>query len=322
MKEKREEEEEDNQMEIPEEDDHDQEGDEREEQEKKEREGEDNEEEEEEEGEEGEEEEGVGVEDDDEEEEEDREIRQTRLSQLIKIKIEGDDIDREKRLEYLVAQSEIFSHFLSEGDEFNREEAKATQGSRTRLSEEAEDRKLMKIAQTKSRVTRLMSQPASIVGGTMRSYQVEGLNWLVRLHENGINGILADEMGLGLILCYYFLIVIGKTLQTISLIAYLAETHIHPGCHIVIVPKATVSNWEREFKRWCPTIRTIRLLGTKAERQQVCETQLQQGKFDVLISSYESCMIEKSRIKKIKWNYLIVDEVIFHNILYFLDSIS
>jgi len=28
----------------------------------------------------------------------------------------------------------------------------------------------------------------------MRDYQVQGLNWLISLFENGINGILADEM--------------------------------------------------------------------------------------------------------------------------------
>jgi SWI/SNF-related matrix-associated actin-dependent regulator of chromatin subfamily A member 5 len=43
-------------------------------------------------------------------------------------------------------------------------------------------------------------------GGKMRDYQVRGLNWMISLYENGINGILADEMGL------------GKTLQTISLL--------------------------------------------------------------------------------------------------------
>lgn len=31
----------------------------------------------------------------------------------------------------------------------------------------------------------------------MRDYQLRGLNWLISLYENGINGILADEMGLG-----------------------------------------------------------------------------------------------------------------------------
>ena len=28
----------------------------------------------------------------------------------------------------------------------------------------------------------------------MRDYQVRGLNWMIGLYENGINGILADEM--------------------------------------------------------------------------------------------------------------------------------
>ena len=28
----------------------------------------------------------------------------------------------------------------------------------------------------------------------MRDYQIQGLNWMISLHHNGINGILADEM--------------------------------------------------------------------------------------------------------------------------------
>ncbi len=33
-----------------------------------------------------------------------------------------------------------------------------------------------------------------IKNGEMRDYQVRGLNWMISLYENGINGILADEM--------------------------------------------------------------------------------------------------------------------------------
>lgn len=51
--------------------------------------------------------------------------------------------------------------------------------------------------------------PSFIVGGEMRDYQISGLNWMITLNDNGINGILADEMGL------------GKTLQTISLLGFL-----------------------------------------------------------------------------------------------------
>ena len=31
----------------------------------------------------------------------------------------------------------------------------------------------------------------------MRDYQIRGVNWMISLYENGIDGILADEMGLG-----------------------------------------------------------------------------------------------------------------------------
>ena len=40
-------------------------------------------------------------------------------------------------------------------------------------------------------------QPSCLQNGTLREYQLEGLNWMVRLFNNGISGILADEMGLG-----------------------------------------------------------------------------------------------------------------------------
>ncbi len=33
-----------------------------------------------------------------------------------------------------------------------------------------------------------------IKNGVMRDYQIRGLNWMISLYENGINGILADEM--------------------------------------------------------------------------------------------------------------------------------
>ena len=41
---------------------------------------------------------------------------------------------------------------------------------------------------------RLTVQPSCIKFGQMREYQLQGLNWLIHLYDNGINGILADEM--------------------------------------------------------------------------------------------------------------------------------
>ena len=47
--------------------------------------------------------------------------------------------------------------------------------------------------------------------GTLKAYQLKGMNWLANLFDQGINGILADEMGL------------GKTVQSIALLTHLAE---------------------------------------------------------------------------------------------------
>lgn len=41
---------------------------------------------------------------------------------------------------------------------------------------------------------------ADIKNGEMRDYQIRGLNWMISLYENGLNGILADEMVGSLIL--------------------------------------------------------------------------------------------------------------------------
>ena len=112
-------------------------------------------------------------------------------------------------------------------------------------------------------VARLTTQPKCIVGGTMRPYQIEGLNWLIALYNNGINGILADEMGL------------GKTLQTISLLGYLYECRAINGPHLVIVPKSTVSNWHREFLKWCPSLHVVVLQGDRDTRAKIISSQLQ-----------------------------------------------
>lgn len=95
---------------------------------------------------------------------------------------------------------------------------------------------------------------AVLVNGELRDYQLEGLNWLIHLYSNGINGILADEMGL------------GKTIQSISMLAYLYEYKGFKGPFIIITPKSTLANWMNEFAKWCPVLRPVRFHGGKEER--------------------------------------------------------
>ena len=51
------------------------------------------------------------------------------------------------------------------------------------------------------RITEKVSkQPSILVGGTLKEYQLKGLQWMVSLYNNRLNGILADEM-----VCFQFI---------------------------------------------------------------------------------------------------------------------
>ena len=106
----------------------------------------------------------------------------------------------------------------------------------------------------------------------------------------------------------------GKTLQSISLLAYLREVRGVKGPHLVIVPKSVVGNWIKEFRKWCPSIKAVRMGGTKDERMRAREEFLKPDptsgkyKFDALVCSYEAVLKEKTSLGRIPWKYLMIDE--------------
>ncbi|KAH7352892.1 hypothetical protein KP509_19G069200 [Ceratopteris richardii] len=207
------------------------------------------------------------------------------------------------RLKFLLQQTEIFAHFAQGAQSASG--GRAAKGSRGRHSskhtEEEEDEEYLKEEENAlgSNVggggTRLLVQP-SCIQGKMRDYQLAGLNWMIKLYENGINGILADEMGL------------GKTLQTISLLGYLHEFRGITGPHMVVTPKSTLGNWMNEIKRFCPILRPVKFHGNQQERMNQKQNLLVPGKFDVCVTSYEVAIKEKSALKKFSWRYIIIDE--------------
>ena len=66
--------------------------------------------------------------------------------------------------------------------------------------------------------------------------------------------------------------------------------------------------------KWAPTIKAIRVGGTKDERQRFLNDHAspdpKTGKYhwDVLVTSYEGFLKLKGRFAKIHWKYLIIDE--------------
>ena len=100
----------------------------------------------------------------------------------------------------------------------------------------------------------------------------------------------------------------GKTLQTISFLAYLKHYRDIQGPHLVVVPKSTLQNWAREFEKWTPDVSTVILTGTKEERADIIANQIIPQDFNVLITTYEICLIEKSALKKLSFEYIAIDE--------------
>ena len=135
------------------------------------------------------------------------------------------ELDVSTKFQFLLGQSEVFAHFLAgelrliviecetscgrrlhdlschgpgsvATSQKSKRSKKSGRGKANRMTEAEEDAALMKTATSARRTVYLNSQPKTLADHCkMRKYQLEGLNWMIKLHDHGINGILADEMG-------------------------------------------------------------------------------------------------------------------------------
>ncbi len=138
-------------------------------------------------------------------------------------------------------------------------------------------------------------QPDMLSGGELKDYQIKGLQWMVSLYNNRLNGILADEMGL------------GKTIQTISLLAYLTERKKQPGPFLIIVPLSTMTNWALELEKWAPGLKKVVFKGNPQQRKELSYV-IRSGNFNVVLTTYEYIIRERPVLARIKWVHMIIDE--------------
>ena len=108
---------------------------------------------------------------------------------------------------------------------------------------------------------------------TLRTYQVEGFQWLSFLYEQRLGGILADDMGL------------GKTVQALALLAHAIEEHrvaserttergesVEPFApFLVVAPTSVITNWAAEAERFLPEAKVVTITETTAGKTPLAE---------------------------------------------------
>jgi SNF2 family DNA or RNA helicase len=141
--------------------------------------------------------------------------------------------------------------------------------------------------------TREVSLPEGIEA-TLRDYQVDGFQWFNTLAHYGFGGVLADDMGL------------GKTVQAISYIVKLWEEkdRAFQSPALIVAPASLIFNWEREFKKFAPSLHVKVLYGTKDEREEMWQT----ASPDVWITSYPMVRQEIDVLKQETYPVLFLDE--------------
>jgi non-specific serine/threonine protein kinase len=133
-----------------------------------------------------------------------------------------------------------------------------------------------------------VTEIAQVAGlnANLRPYQLHGVSYLNYLQELEFGGILADDMGL------------GKTVQAIAMLSkYKID---NPKMKILIVsPTSVVSNWQSEIQRFAPNMKTYVYAGLR---------RVLPSNIEILLTSYAIVRRDVELLKKIKWDYLILDE--------------
>ena len=75
---------------------------------------------------------------------------------------------------------------------------------------------------------------------------------------------------------------------------------------MVLVPKSTLANWMNEFKKWCPSMRAVCLIGDQETRNKFIRDTMMPGGWDAVVTSYEMLIREKSVFKKFHWKYMVI----------------
>ncbi|KAG1706701.1 hypothetical protein DVH05_027555 [Phytophthora capsici] len=163
-------------------------------------------------------------------------------------------------------------------------------------------------------------------------YQREGVEFLFGAYERDTGAILGDDMGL------------GKTIQVIAFLSAIMGKHgdsrdkdawkalLHQrrerysesGCTghpedsgfsfegevapiFIVMPASLLQNWEQELRTWM-SCTTVILRGKPSDRNAMID-KIARGEYEIVICSYDILKMYLSRLHKIPWEVVILDEM-------------
>lgn len=152
----------------------------------------------------------------------------------------------------------------------------------------SEDDELKAIRQRIKDASKFSPDVPKTLNATLRKYQKDGYQWMMRLNKWGAGALLADDMGL------------GKTIQTITFL--LAKGHEGPA--LVVAPASVAPNWKTELEKFAPSL-NVTMLNFVGDRHDAIEFAKENH---VVVTTYGLLLSVKDDIIKKHWTTICLDE--------------
>ncbi len=144
-----------------------------------------------------------------------------------------------------------------------------------------------------NRSVEAIATPASF-RGELRPYQARGVGWLKFLKQWSLGACLADDMGL------------GKTIQLIAFLLTLQEAGTLTEPVLLVCPTSVLGNWEREVKKFGPSLRVQLHHGDKRPQGKALAKAVRDQQ--LVITSYALIHRDLESLKAIAWQGVVLDE--------------
>jgi len=137
-------------------------------------------------------------------------------------------------------------------------------------------------------------EPPNNFKGSLRTYQLRGLEWLSFLAELRLGACLADDMGL------------GKTIQLIALLLHERNKDATTRATLLLVPMSLVGNWQRELSKFGPSLKVLLHHGMDRLTGDTFVDEV--SRMDVVLSTYGLAHRDRETLQRVPWHRIALDE--------------